>query len=393
MNKNIYKLLISRLISATGDQFYNIAISVTLYKRTNSILIATSIPMIKGLISLYGIFFYKKIEVISEKKIAIIIDLIRTPLMFLIVFLLNYKLYSVYIIVVFLEILQLYYSPTRIVLLNNNIINEDKSKINTYDQILTTVAMAFGTLFGGVLTYRIGYQWSIIFNGISFLISALLLMAIPNSVSELEKNNNISKCGIIGWLYNTEYQLLVKIRVLIGALFYGPVMAFNALIMLFVLVKLKLTPEHYGFIEASMSVGLFIGSFLSIKIKRELNEAFLYIAPFFMAICYIFSASIAIYFISIILLFISAIFNMIYSCSIRNSIVNDFKSTDLGIVWIIYRGLISILGALFTLVISYIGKMSSIENAQIISGIMVLSISLLFYMHSKKVKSTIGGNI
>ena len=65
MNKDLSLLCLSRLISILGDQFYAIALNVTLYTITNSALISTAFLAIRGLINLLGFSFLQRTK---EKK-------------------------------------------------------------------------------------------------------------------------------------------------------------------------------------------------------------------------------------------------------------------------------------------------------------------------------------
>lgn len=386
MNNDLKKLLVSRLISSIGDQFYNIAIAITLFKKTNSILITTSIMVFKGLVSLFGIFFYRTTSIIFQKKIAILSDFTRFFLMLLIVYLLTVNYLYIYFIILILEIIQLYYSPSRIVLINNAINNENKEKINNYDQIVTTLAVSVGTLFGGIITYHLGYVYAIILNGFTFLISGFLILSTKNitlSINEIEKK---VKLGFFKWEEINNFTILKRVKLIIGAFFYGPVTAFNSMILIFILTKLNLTAQYYGYSEGGMAIGLFLGSIFSLKIPSTKIENFIYLSPILMGILYLVSISGLSYIILFISLFLSAIFNMIYSCSFRNQFVKEFSKKDLGIIWVAYKGFSNIFSSLSVLYFSYLADKHDVIFSQKLSayGVLLVGIVLFYFIKFPK---------
>ncbi|WP_318538399.1 MFS transporter [Geobacillus thermoleovorans] len=395
MKRNVFLLYASRLISSFGDQFYLIAISTTIYYQTQSALATTSFVIIKGITNLLGLIVYKPFSVTTQKKIALYSDLIRFLLVLLLCYFFNSNLILVLMILIIMEGIQIFYSPARVVLLNSYCLASDRKRINSVDQVVTTISLAIGLSIAGFIYNLYGFKLTLIVDALSFLISACLILALKSvgkygndgmQMNSKEKTALLTMIGIIKSKDNYERRLLT----VYFPLLYFSLVGYNSLIVVFVFSVLKKDEVTYGFFESSMSLGLFIGGIIITKYmtnKYIYTIRFMLLSIFLMGALYlsvIFLRSVS---LIAIILFLSSIFNMIYAVVQRyylTTLTDKNKSDHLANYWAIYRILCTIFGSLGTFFCALLSDIYNVRSVMAFASIIIMLQILYFYIMSKK---------
>lgn len=372
MNKNLILLYISKLISSLGDQVYVIALSVTLYKISGSALITTGIIIIKALVHFINLFFYKSIENMKYQKYIVVCgDIIRCLLIILLIPLIHWSYLSVYLIVLILEIIQIYCSSARIILLNN--IEGVKNRSNITDQIIQTIAMGIGLAIGGIITYEINYKAALLLNASSFIISSLIFCFFksPSNV-KADKDKDKKHVPLLKWFFNQK-EKVIKQFVIVLPFYSFAAVPFNSLLVIFVIDYLEKDARVYGYLEALMAVGLFIGGILSYRIQYNKYIVFINLSILLMGISYYILVNSSSLFLISSLLMLSSIANMVYFTIHRTTLSLLFKGTDIGNAWTLYKAINTILGALGTFIFSiFADAFSTVLTMKISSMILML---------------------
>lgn len=364
-NSNLLLVYISRFISSLGDQFYTLALSTTLYSLTGSALAATGYLAIKGIVYILGLFIYRSPQPGVIKKIVIFGDLGRGILTLLLLLLLKLNFYFIYVIVFLMEIIQLYYSPARVVLIHN--ISKEKNLSHKIDQIISTLSVTLGLSIGGFVTYYFGGFISIFINSLSFFFCALIAVFIKYNSQETQLDEK--KTFPLRWLWHKTP--LQKKYITLFSTFSFPAFAFNSLIIVYIFQVLNEDSRFYGIVESIMALGLLIGSIISIRKGGQLltrvrtNAIYLLL----MGILYVFSLAYDnnVWFST--LLFFSAVANMLFSSYYRATMSEIFSNShDLANAWTINRSIVNLSGSIGILFFSFISDLLNVEISMYISG-------------------------
>ncbi|PFW41903.1 hypothetical protein COL28_17615 [Bacillus thuringiensis] len=375
MNKNLLFLYISKLISSLGDQIYVIALSVTLYKVTNSALLTTGVITIKATVHFLGMFIYKASNLRSQKFIATIGDVIRCILILLLIPLIQIHFIFVYVIIFLLEVVQIYCASSRIILLNAVTDPKKKNNSNIIDQIMQTVAIGIGLALGGIVTYELNYKAALLVNAISFIVSALLILFVKVQVKDNIKKERTENIGLFRW-YKVQDSGVKKDLITIFSFYSFSAVAFSSLLVVFVIQYLGKDERYYGYISSIMALGLFFGGLISLKIKKSSYYKVLSFSILIMGLCYIIAIQTKLFIVVSMFLFVSSIVNMIYASIHRTSLAELYKDVDIGNAWTFYRALSVILGAIGTSVFSLISDSLGVRYAMNLSGIILVLYAL-----------------
>ncbi|MCP1161333.1 hypothetical protein [Bacillus infantis] len=371
-NKNIGLVYASRFISSIGDQFYTLALSTTLYTLTGSALASTGYLAIKGLVYILGLFIYRSPKPDKVKQIVIFGDYARGLLTLLLLFLMKEYFYGIYFVVFFMELIQLYYSPARVLLVHN--LSNTKQLSHKLDQIITTLSLTLGLSAGGFVTFYFGGYNAILINGITFFICGTLSCFIKYRNSEIKDKNNTYP---IKWLFRKS--IFQRNYVTLFSLFSLPAFAFNSLIVVYIFQILQGDSRLYGIVESVMAIGLFVGSVVSLKKGKDLvtrikmNSLYLVL----MGCLYTLSLVYTNFLWFSTILFLSAVINMLYSSYYRAAMSEIFNdSNDLANAWTINRSIINLCGSLGIFAFSMLSDMTNIVFAMTSSGMLLTIIGV-----------------
>lgn len=267
---------IGQLVSTAGTALTSLAASILVYQVTGGsalsvglMMMATAAPSL-----LVGLFAGVIVDRYDRKRIMIVTELIRAVLVVLIPFLVPYSIVWLYVIVAVTSAISQFYDPAHESVLPEVAPEEELAAANSLMAISSFGATAIGFAASGLLASAASIDWAFYLDGLSFVISALVIALI--TVKPLEDTEEASASMIIR-------NLKVGLRFLndtpiLRSLFlaYIPVLiAFgltNSLLLPFADRALNATEFEYGLQEALTSIGFVIASLLMAKIFDRMRE-------------------------------------------------------------------------------------------------------------------------
>jgi len=231
----------------------------------------------------------------DRKIIVIYSDWIRAGLTVLLLVFVHFDLLFLCFIALFLRsAVSKFYGPAEMGLLQGSIEKEQYVQASGLNQLVMGMFMLLGMSLGAVTYHFIGIKGAIIVDGISFIISGILLSW--GSFSEIARipngNNHIRDIRISlivkdfwqGIRYVTDNKLLLVL--ISGFLFFGVVNGVFSLLPIFTM-KYKLSPDQYiinsSLISVFLGIGFLLGSFLGPLLIRRFTRTTTIIAALFIS--------------------------------------------------------------------------------------------------------------
>jgi len=256
-------LWIGQLISSMGSALTALAASILVYRVTGSalsvglMLIATSGPTVLiGLIA--GVF----VDRYDRKRIILISDLLRAFLIFLIPFLIPLNINWLYVIVALTSATTQFFDSAHASILPEVTSEKELSAATSLMAVSSLGSTTIGFAAAGFIASSLNIEWAFYLDGLSFLISGLLIVftrvpSLPNvedtSIRAIGKNlraglNVVSTAPILRSLFI----VIAPIYLIFGLEI--------SLLLPFTLRELGGTEFHFGLQEAAEAIGIAMGS-------------------------------------------------------------------------------------------------------------------------------------
>lgn len=260
-NKDFVLMLQGNAISALGDILYSVAIGYWVFAKTGS----NALMGIMSSISLFVVMFVSPfsgsiIDKLDRKYIIVLMDIIRGIIMLIAGFLAYNDALSVNIVLLcaFLASLcSVFFTPSVSTSLIDIIPHEDMVQGQSVFNSINSLINLVGKAISGALVAFFGVGIIIIFNGISYLLSAFteVFINIPSSVQQGNKItvNSVLNDLLTGMkaIFSDRFlRLFVIFALLLNFLGYGPV----TLMLPFILNK-GFSIDYYGFLMAIETCG------------------------------------------------------------------------------------------------------------------------------------------
>lgn len=231
----------------------------------------------------------------DRKRIAAYSDWIRAGLTLLLLIFVHYDLLFLCFLVLFLRSsISKFFGPAEMGLLQGSIGQDQYVQASGLNQIIMGMFMLFGMSLGAVAFHFIGIEGAIIVDGVSFLISGLLLAwgdfpeqaRTPNGKTRIRelRFSLIIKDFWQGLTYIIDNRLLLVL--ISGFLFFGTVNGVFAVLPIFAM-KYKLSPDQYvvhsSMITVFLGIGFLLGSILGPLLIRRFTRTPILISGLFMA--------------------------------------------------------------------------------------------------------------
>lgn len=253
----------------------------------------------------------------DRQRIAIYSDWIRAALTVLLLLFVHFNWLFLCLAVLFLRsAVAKFFAPAEMGLLQGSIEKEQYVQASGLNQLVTGLFMLLGMSLGAAAYHFIGIKGAIIIDGVSFIISGLLLSwgkfpehaRLPNGKNHLReiRISFLLKDFWQGIRYIAGNKLLLIL--ISGFLFFGIVNGVFSLLPIFTM-KYKLSPDSYminaSLITVFLGIGFLIGSFLGPFIIRRFTRAATLIAALFVASLLIsglgFAGRVDVYFVLVLL--------------------------------------------------------------------------------------------
>ncbi|WP_330218377.1 MFS transporter [Sporosarcina globispora] len=184
---NYQKLFWAGVINGIGNRFTQVALLALLYQVTGS---GVAIGLLFA-IRMAPFFFIAPIggmlaDRFSKKAILVTVDFLRVPAVLGLLFVKGPEdLWIVYASAFLIAMGEAIYSPARMSSIPALVKSDRLIYVNAIEQIMIGAVLIIGSSTGGILAYFLGNNAAFIINGITFMLSALLIsrLAFP-AVSE-----------------------------------------------------------------------------------------------------------------------------------------------------------------------------------------------------------------
>jgi MFS family permease len=176
-NRNFRRLWCAQIVSEIGDWFYTLAIYTLLLQLTGH---ASSVALALVLQVLPQTFVGPTAGVvndrISRKKVMIAADLVRAAIVLSMLLVRSRSMvWLVYPLLLAETIMAAFFEPARSSVIPNITAREDVIVANTLSSTTWSMNLVLGATIGGVVAAWLGRDAVFILNGLSFLLSALLI--------------------------------------------------------------------------------------------------------------------------------------------------------------------------------------------------------------------------
>ncbi|WP_169091641.1 MFS transporter [Paenibacillus sp. PL91] len=231
----------------------------------------------------------------DRQRIAAYSDWIRAGLTLLLLLFVIYDLLFLCFLVLFLRSsISKFFGPAEMGLLQSSIDQEQYAQASGLNQMVMGMFMLFGMSLGAAAYRFIGIEGAIIVDGLSFLLSGLLLSwgnfpehaRNPNGQNRFRelRFSEILKDFRQGIRYIAGNRLLIVL--ISGFLFFGIVNGVFAVLPIFAM-KYKLSPDQYvvhsSLITVFLGIGVLLGSLLSPYLIRRFTRTNTLIAGLFIS--------------------------------------------------------------------------------------------------------------
>ncbi|MCD2347322.1 MFS transporter [Clostridium guangxiense] len=281
-NRDFLLLLSCKFVSLTGDEIQSFALSLYVLQVTGSaakfasVMAVAVIPrLIIGPIC--GVFA----DWFNRKKIMIILDVINGIVVssLVLIYKINGYLGMIYIYtaVIILAVLKMFYNSAASAVVPTIVGKESLLRANSVNSTVSFIPEIIGPLISGIVVGFFGIVYIILFNSISFFLSAVIevFIEIPKNDRKDRKFNfyQFRKDFIDGIRYIKERAILMKITICCFAMN----LALNP--VLYIGIRyigknvFKISDASIGSIQAVFTAGAVIGSIIPGLIKRKIEPS------------------------------------------------------------------------------------------------------------------------
>lgn len=278
-NKNMVLFLVGKLVSLFGTRIYGFAMSLYILKVTGSALnfaitiLLSTVPTI--IFAPIGGVIADKLD---RRKLVLFADFFSGIVMFVAFGLsqvYGLQLWIIYLSTVLLSILNTLFSTAFDAAIPNLVDKDSLGKIHSYNQSINSLSSIVAPVLGG-LTYALVHPTLfLIFNGISFILSAFSESFIDFywkvekkiekiNIKELKFFNDIKS----GYLYvkkSSNMMIVLEAVIFINFLFSALTVAIPHMLV----VQFTVSDKAYGSIQAAFGVGSLL---ISLLIANKLSE-------------------------------------------------------------------------------------------------------------------------
>ncbi len=281
-NKNFSAVFTGGLISDIGSNFVFIAImflaismtsSLTIEKSAQAVALIMVVQIIPSLI--IGPFAGVVVDRFDRKKIMIAADIIGASTSFMVLFATSIN--HLYIFAFFSSFARLFFYPARGASIPRIVDPEQLVQANGLTQTMTQLSALIGPALAGIVVYNYGYDLAFIIDGVSYLISAILIFTINTDLKPLSKGEaSVKQLGRDmkeGLMLIMNDKIISYILILFFILLLGIGMI-NPLLAFYLKSSFGLSEKDFGYIISFSAISGFIGAILiTVKgqIKRKLT--------------------------------------------------------------------------------------------------------------------------
>lgn len=281
-NLNFRLLWLAQIISGMGDVLYSVGVMVHVFQQTGSalqttgVLIAQSLPRF-----LLGPIAGAMVDHYPRQRVLIVMDLVRAALVGLLLLVVrqgSVNLWGIYLVVAGITAASTFYQPARIAIVPSLVERFNLVRANSVLIGTAQGTMAVGYMLGGLLTLRIGFGSFVLFNLLTFLVSAALtaLMRIqPRSEAEKQAQKArmpLRQSVLEGYTY-LKNNPVVRPLVVMELLEHVPHGIWSsALMLVFAEKALRAGADAWGTMSALYFAGMMAGAVVASVAAKQLER-------------------------------------------------------------------------------------------------------------------------
>ncbi|GAC91759.1 major facilitator superfamily protein [Anoxybacillus flavithermus NBRC 109594] len=269
--KSFLKYAVGLFLATFGSGVYFIASTWMLYDLTGDATytgLFVGIGFLPGL--LLNLFFGTIIDRFNRKLLAILSNLVVTAATGIFLGLMQIGILHAWTIIGLHIIVQLsvsLYRPATQAFLAEIFDKNELPKVYSYTGAIGETGSLIGATLGGIILSFINPKYAILFNGIAFLASGILLFLIPHVNQEKVLNSKLKRSSVIadfidGFQYLKAHPFLIQLFVI---MFVGQLVlhSSNGLLSIYVADFLKKSTSLYGILQSTLSIGNIVGGVLT----------------------------------------------------------------------------------------------------------------------------------
>ena len=272
-NRRYFPLWLGQLISNLGDTLHYIALVVWVYQRTGSgFAVAGAVFFEVVPVILFAPVAGVVIDRLPRKVILVVSDLTRAGLVLALLF--TEELWQIYVIIALLTIASTFFNPAVNATLPTLLDAEDLLAANSVSWSTGRFVQIIGSALAAGVIAAVGAEAAFIFNAVTFLVSALLLLLLP-----VPSGRSVPAPGWNGFIIDVRegFQFARQDRfvsrlVIVQALASLSVGATSALLVVLAQEHYQLPPSGFGTFILAIGVGALLGPFLLAMLTQDVRH-------------------------------------------------------------------------------------------------------------------------
>lgn len=276
-----YVLLAGEATSRLGNNFFDIAIMIYLYKVTSNSVVIGLVSGLFNVLVLLNLVTGFLADKYLKTRIMQIVDVAQAVLMFIaaaIYFGNDVTVFTIVGISFLSKILGTFFDPAEDALIPQIIDEDHLSQANGLNQGLQMVTQIIGMLLGGILVTLLPITSFVLINGATFLVSLVCLTIVNHVLHEqivVENDETTLGNWYDGIVYVAHHQVLRSIILLamIVNLTLGPIMGLD---VAWVKGTLHASSFMYSISQVTLMVGIILGNVLVNLVKWSLKRKLLF---------------------------------------------------------------------------------------------------------------------
>lgn len=392
--KNSLLLLLGIGISNIGDWIYLIALNLIVLDMTHSPLAVTVLYILKPAATLLTNFWSGSlIDRLNKRKLMIVLDLMRAGLIILLPSIPS--LFFMFLVVFVINMASSMFNPASMTYITKVTPPDQRKQFNSLRGLIESGGFLIGPAIAGLLFLIGSPMFAIYINGLSFILSALVILFLPN----VEKHTRFAiaekmSLQVIKMDWQVVIQFSLKNSLVMTVYFLFSCMmvmaaSVDSLEAAFAKAVLGLSNTRYGFLVSIAGAGIACGAFVTSLFARKLSISFLIqIGALFFSLGYIlyavshsFSVAAAGFFVlSFFMAFANAGFLTFYQKSIPTQIMGRVGS----LYDLIEAVLVIMTTIIFGLTADYFSIRAVVITGTIIMFVVALLLSVFTHYWTKR---------
>src|SRR5699024_8312482 len=318
----------------------------------------------------------------SKRRVMIVTYIIRAVFICLIPFAPN--MVVIYEILVILSVAKAFFNPSSMTYVAMLIPKEKRKRFNSMRSFITSGAVIIGPAIGGSLILLTFVQTTLLLNALFFLISAMLLMILPekenidkDTIPTLTLSQVVRDFSVVQkFMASNKYVSFIYLGFIIIMIFS---FAMDAQEVVFTQQVIGLSEMDYSLLISITGIGYVVGAILLLLFSYRFSLSYMIVIGLVMCaigyVIYAFSWSFA----SIIVCFVTlGFFNVFLNAGMMTFYQNNIPVDIRGRVTSIYQLIQSAVQVIFILVIGFIADIVSLRITIVTLALVMLFSSFIF---------------